>query len=206
VDARPCGARPGPHGRDRSNGTLQAVAARFPRRGHRPPDYHWSDLHVRRALENALAPLHAQPATHPVWQRLERALFSPWDWDRFASAVEHEDRHGTPMPAALRWIAQRGQRIRTQAANRDRGPYSTGAVEAINLKLATELIGERANRLANRRRTIKLLDLLTLDLNGNANERDFAKAIRVYLEGHQGRPQLPQRPHDDLKGNPSLFR
>jgi hypothetical protein len=24
-------------------------------------------------------------------------------------------------------------------------------------------------------------------------------------EGHRGRPQLKQRPHDDLKGNSSLF-
>jgi hypothetical protein len=33
----------------------------------------------------------------------------------------------------------------------------------------------------------------------------FLKAIRIYLEGHQGRPQLHQRPHDDLLGAPSLF-
>lgn len=57
---------------------------------------------MRRALENVLAPLHGQPPTHTVWQRLERALFSPFDWDNFVHAVEHEDRHGTPLPAALR--------------------------------------------------------------------------------------------------------
>jgi hypothetical protein len=182
-----------------------AVAVRFPRPGHRPPDFHWSDLHVRRALDNALAPLHGQPPTHPVWQRLERALFSVSGWDRFVHAIQHEDRTGTPLPAAMRWIAQRGQRVRDQAFNRDRGPYSTGAVEAVNLKLATELIGERANRMGNRARAVKLLDLLTVGLNGHANERPFAKAIRIYLEGHRGRPQLLQRPHDDFKGAPSLF-
>jgi hypothetical protein len=45
----------------------------------------------------------------------------------------------------------------------------------------------------------------TVGLNGRAIERAFAKAIRIYLEGHRGRPQLDQRPHDDLKGATSLF-
>jgi hypothetical protein len=183
-----------------------AVAARFPRPGHRAPHYQWSDLHVRRALENALAPLHGQPPTHPVWQRLERAPFSAFDWDRFVRAVEHEHQTGTHLPAALRWIGTYGPRLRAQASNRPcRGPFSTGAVEAVNRKLASELIGERANRMGNRARAIKLLDLLTVGLNGEADERAFAKAIRIYLEGHRGSPQLQQRPHDDLKGAPSLF-
>lgn len=183
-----------------------AVAARFPRPGARTPHYQWSDLHVRRALDNVLAPLHGQPATHPVWQRLERAPFSAFDWDSFVRAVQHEDQHRTRLPAALRWIATYGPRLRAQAGNRPQhGPYSTGAVEAVNQKLATELIGERANRMGNRARAFKLLDLLTVGLNGRANERAFAKAIRIYLEGHHGRPQLKQRPHDDLRGAPSLF-
>ena len=184
----------------------QAVQARFPRRGDRAPDYHWSDLHVRRALENVLHPLQGQPATHPVWQRYERCLFRDTGWDSFVRAVEHENATGTPMPAALRWIQMYGPRIRAQAANRWRkGPYSTGAAEAIIHKLRDELLGYRAHRLGNRARTIKLLDLLTVGLNGQANQREFAKAIRIYLEGHHGRPQLNQRPHDDPKGAPSLF-
>ncbi len=181
-----------------------AVGACFPRHNQRPPTYHWSDLHVRRALDNVLAPLRGQP-NHDVFKRLERALFSTFDWDRFVHAVKHEDQTATPMPAALRWVGTYGPRVRDQAANRDRGPYSTGAVETTNLKHASELIGERANRLGNRARTTKLLDLLTLGLNGQANERAFAKAIRLHLEGHRGRPLLHQRPHDDPKGHPSLF-
>jgi hypothetical protein len=68
-----------------------------------------------------------------------------------------------------------------------------GAVDAVNLKLSRELIGERANRKSNRDRATKLVDLLTVGLNGRANEREFTKAIRVYLEGHHGRSQLLQR-------------
>lgn len=142
---------------------------------------------------------------HEVWTRLEKALLNPRDWDLFAHAVTHENQTATPMPAAMRWLANQGQRVRDQAAFRDRGPYSTGSVEAVNLKLKTELIGERSNHLANRPRTVKLLDLLAVGLNGHANDRAFAKAVRLHLEGHHGRPLLGQRPHDDLKGNPSLF-
>jgi len=123
----------------------------------------------------------------------------------FVHAVTYEDQTGTPLPAAMRWLGMYGARIRQQADDRDSGPYSTGAVETVNFKLANELIGERANRLANRPRTIKLLDLLAVGLNGHASERAFAKAIRLHLEGHHGRPLLNQRPHDDTKGNPTLF-
>jgi hypothetical protein len=80
---------------------------------------------VRRAIDNALAPLHGQPGTHPVWQHLERALVSGFDWDRFVQAVEHEDQTGTPLPAALRWTGMYGPRLRAPAANpSSRGPYS----------------------------------------------------------------------------------
>ncbi|HTE61198.1 MAG TPA: hypothetical protein VK631_12675 [Solirubrobacteraceae bacterium] len=47
--------------------------------------------------------------------------------------------------------------------------------------------------------------MLTLGLNGHADERAVAKAVRIYLEAHLGRAQLQARPHDDLKGAPLLF-
>lgn len=188
---------------DMDRGILAAVASSFPRRNEPAPTYHWSDLHVSRRLHNAVAPLHNQP-NHVVMKRLDDALRSTSDWDRLVHAIHHEDQTATPMPAAIRWLRLFGARVRDQAANRDRGPYSTGAVETVNFKLAQELIGERANRLGNRKRLIKLLDLLTVGLNGHANERAFAKVIRLHLEGHAGRPLLRQRPHDD-HGGPSLY-
>lgn len=187
------------------DGAIQgAVSACFPRPGSAPPDYHWSDLHVQRAIENALGPLHAQP-DHEIWKLLDRALLGPAAWDRFVRAVEQEDATATSLPAMTRWLGNRAALIRAQSIRRGDGPYSTGAVEAVNLKLKNELIGERANRLGNRRRMIKLLDLLTVGLNGRASEREFAKAVRIHLETHQGRPLLSQRQHDDLRGAPSLY-
>jgi hypothetical protein len=66
-------------------------------------------------------------------------------------------------------------------------------------------VGQRARHLGNRQRAIKLLDRLTLGYNHHADERAFAVAIRKYLEGHHGRPQLAQRKLDDLKRSPSLY-
>lgn len=48
--------------------------------------------------------------------------------------------------------------------------------------------------MGNRARAAELLDLLTVGLNGRANERAFAKAIRIFLEGHHGRAAAQAAP------------
>lgn len=78
-------------------------------------------------------------------------------------------------------------------------------METVNFKLAQELSGERANRLGNRKRLIKLLDLLTVGLNGHADERAFAKVIRLPLEGHDGRPCCASDPTTTTPGRRSTF-
>jgi hypothetical protein len=72
-------------------------------------------------------------------------------------------------------------------------------------KLASELIGERANRMGNRAWAFKLLDLITGRPQRPRQRTRLRQGVRIHREGHRGRPQLKQRPHDDLKGNPSLF-
>ena len=101
--------------------------------------------------------------------------------------------------------------VRSQTINRTDGPYSTGPAEAVNVKLKGFLV-DRINRMGNRPRAIKLLDLITIGLNGQINERAFAQDIRTRLEAHRGHAVLHQRPHDDPKFNsndptttPSLF-
>jgi hypothetical protein len=88
---------------DMDAGIAAAVAASFSRRNEPAPTYHWSDLHVQCRLHNALAPLHSQPG-RDVMKRLERALLSTSDWDRFVHAIRHEDQTATPMPAAVRGL------------------------------------------------------------------------------------------------------
>jgi hypothetical protein len=179
-----------------------AVDARFPRPRQPRPEYRWSDYHVKKALANVLAPL---PPPHPLWKELDQALTSTRRWDAFAAAVDAEHQNGVPLPATLNWFAKYGPRIRQQTIGRlPQQAHSTGSVEAVNHWLKRTL-SQRAPHLGNRRRTVKLLDLLTVGYNHQDDEVAFAVAIRKYLEGHHGRPQLAQRELDDLKSAPSLY-
>jgi hypothetical protein len=83
------------------------------------------------------------------------------------------------------------------------GLNSTGPVEQI-LREIDRRIGDRVGSFTNRTRLAKLLNLMTLDLLGKADGRDWADRLRerLYLAG--GRPEN-QRPHDDPKGVHSLF-
>jgi hypothetical protein len=183
-----------------------AVKARFPRRGDPAPDHRRSDHHVKKAVVNALSPLEKEPDSHPVWAARELAPLNERHWDTFVAAVEHEDRTGIAPPAMCNtWLPRYGAILREQARMLPyAGPHSAAPVEAVNSKLSNNLLGERADRMRNRPRAIKLLDLLTLGLNNQVNELAFAKQVRIYLEANGGRAPR-QRPHDDAKRHPSLF-
>ena len=91
-----------------------------------------------------------------------------------------------------------------QIATRDpNGLNSTGPVEQV-LREIDRRIGGRIGSFTNRARLAKLLNLMTLDLLGKADGRQWADRLRerLYLAG--GRPRN-QRPHDDPKGLHSLF-
>jgi hypothetical protein len=83
------------------------------------------------------------------------------------------------------------------------GPNSTGPVEQV-LREVDRRIGDRVGSFTNRARMAKLLTLMTLDLSGKADGRQWADRLRerLYLAGE--RP-ANQRPHDDPKGAPSLI-
>jgi len=189
---------------DMDNAIRGAIGARFPRRGDPAPAHHWSDHHVNQALQRALDPLAAAPDSHPVWAAYERALLNETHWDTFVAAVEHEHQNATSLPAARSWIARYGP----PSASRPRCARGRGRIHGAGRghqqQARHQLIGERADRMGNRHRAIKLLDLLTLGLNNQANERSFAKTVRITLEANAGHaPRQP--PHDDPKGHPSLF-
>src|SRR5215218_4272220 len=70
--------------------------------------------------------------------------------------------------------------------------------------MAGRRIGDRVGSFTNRARMAKLLALMTLDLSGKADGREWADRLRerLYLAG--GRTNN-QRPHDDPKGSYSLI-
>jgi hypothetical protein len=112
-------------------------------------------------------------------------------WIEFLSTLE-----GTPRD---------GPRIAAQTATRQPGlSHSTSPVESA-LRQIDRRIGDRVGSFTNRARLAKLLQLMALDLRGQADSRQWADRLReqLYLAG--GRPATHQRTADDPHGTWSLL-
>jgi hypothetical protein len=164
------------------------------------------EWHLGRKLREHLPPELLQDGRHPIVCTLPEAFRSPENWRRLERAIdtEHtEGQHG-PLPLAVRWMQTYGQRAKTQIATRHpNGINSTGPVEQA-LRELERRIGNRVGSFTNRARLAKRLDLITLDMTGKADSREWADQLREHLYLAGGRPQN-QRPHDDPKGFYSLF-
>lgn len=71
----------------------KALASAFPRPGERAPELRLCELHLRRSIENALAPVTDEPG-HPVAAAFRHALFHPGRRSR--------PRPGAPAPSQRR--------------------------------------------------------------------------------------------------------
>jgi hypothetical protein len=142
--------------------------------------YYACEWHTHQRLDPLLGAL---PSDHALrGDLLERALYSEADWHAFVRAVRREHTRGTELPGAARFIRRHGRWITEQLSRRLPGdPRSASAVEAIAQHLGEILPRRRANRLGNLARTTHLLDLVTTDLRGLANEAEWAVRLRVYL-------------------------
>lgn len=181
-----------------------ALAATFPRPGERAPEQRLCELHLRRRLENALAPLSDQPE-HPLMAASRRALYDFDNWTLFEQeAISTHDRAAPPLPALMRWLRYYGDTVGNQLEHRSSlGPGSIGAVEAALRQVERAFLG-RSQSFRNRTRLDKLLDLMTLYAAGDADPRRWADRLRERLHPSDGiAPQ--QRPHDDPRGQPSLI-
>lgn len=164
------------------------------------------EWHLGRKLRDHLPDeLLADPG-HPVTRALDGAFRSPQAWSAldYALREEHTTGEHRPLTLAVKWLDTYGQAAAAQTLTRN--PFalnSTGPVEQI-LREIDRRIGDRVGSFTNRARLAKLLDLMTLDLLGKADGRDWADRLRerLYLAG--GRP-INQRPHDDPRGVHSLF-
>jgi hypothetical protein len=189
---------------DFDNALRKALGNAFPPPGERAPELRLCELHVRRSLENALAPLEGQP-DHPVMRAFRHALFDRHNWARFETAARQaQQRASPPLPALARWLNYYAEPVATQLATRSSlGPNSIGAVEAV-LRQVDRAFQGRSQSFGNRRRLNLLLELMTLDANGDADPRRWADRLRERLHPRAGTaPQ--QRPHDDPRHQPSLI-
>jgi hypothetical protein len=164
------------------------------------------EWHLGRKLRDHLPDeLLADPG-HPVSRALPDAFRSPQAWSALDYAVREEHATGPhgPLALAVKWLETYGQTAQAQTLTRNPfGINSTGPVEQV-LREIDRRIGDRVGSFTNRARLGNLLDLMTLDLLGKADGREWADRLRerLYLVG--GRP-TNQRPHDDPQGIQSLF-
>jgi hypothetical protein len=82
-------------------------------------------------------------------------------------------------------------------------PHGTGALEQ-HLTWLRRHITHRVGVFTNRERLNRMLLLMTLKLNGFANEREYAEHIRAWLLANGGHPRVRRREVTDPQGRPSL--
>ncbi len=164
-------------------------------------------------LQHALDRLLAKEARHDpdgalreVRELAERALAGPMPWKRFVRAARVAGNESID-----RWIAVNAATIEAQFARRALAPrrsdmpLTTAALEQITRPIVAALYPRRY-ALKNRARLNRLLMLLQLNVNGDDDAHAYAKAIRVHLESHGGRPLLQRRAVIDPAQSHSLWR
>ena len=172
--------------------------------GETGPEHRLCEWHLGRKLREHLPEEVLENRSHPVSRALASAFRGPEQWETLLCAIAAEPPGGRSMALARGWLERYGERIATQVAARDPGsPNSTGPVEQA-LREVDRRIGDRVGSFTNRARMSKLLRLMALELDGEADGRLWADRLRerLYLAG--GRAAV-QRPHDDTKGTHSLF-
>lgn len=182
----------------------KTLGSAFPSADERAPELRLCELHLRRSLENALAPLEGEP-DHPVTRAFRHALFDHHNWARFEAQAQasHQDA-SPPLPALARWLDNYAEIVAAQLKTRSSlGPNSIGAVEA-TLRQVDRALQGRSQSFGNRARLNLLLDLMTLHANGQADPRRWADRLRERLYHRRGIAPH-QRPHDDPRGRPSLL-
>ncbi len=188
---------------DADNALRLAIGSVF---GDAHVEHRQCEWHLQRKLREHLPDAILTDQRHPVTRALPDAFYNQRAWTTLEQAIRDEHAGGEhgPLALAVRWMETYGRVAEAQIATRDpHGINSTGPVEQV-LREVDRRIGDRVGSFTNRARLSKLLNLITLDLLGKADGRDWADRLRerLYLAG--GRPRN-QRPHDDPKGVHSLF-
>jgi hypothetical protein len=132
---------------------------------------------------------------HPLAKSVHPAFDSVEAWDEMvALAVRWQARPLGP------WLARNGPTIRAQIAARSPAvPRSIGGLEG-SLRIVRTMITERAHLLNNTVRTNRLLDLVTLQIRGLAEERVYAERI---AQAAAAGGSIPQQ-RNGVTGGPRL--
>jgi len=182
---------------------INAVGAVFPRPGDQAPELRRCEWHLGKNARDTLPAHIAKDPDHELMRALRVAFWSPDDWHRFEELTnDHAGRTGG-LKGLQKWVTTNSSAISAHVATRPAlGPHSVGAVEE-RLREVGRRIGDRAGAFGNQTRTNRLLRLMTLEMNGQADELAWADIIRRHLLATGGyAPE--QRQNDDPHGHRSI--
>ncbi|MBD0328562.1 MAG: transposase [Thermoleophilia bacterium] len=155
--------------------------------------------HLKGSIRNLLTKAGIQ-LPDPLLADLEQAFSTSADWTAYKAQMRAR-RPYKRFRKATGWLSRQERIIDWQVQNQRFYPASVGALEAYLARLRSHF-DDRRGRLLNRERTNRLLLLMLMEENGEADERAYAKAIRQELLQNGGRAR-PSRQIEDRHG-PSL--
>lgn len=172
-----------------------AINGAFPRPGASPPFFWRCEWHLGRNLRKALPDKIEKNPTHLLHRLAVASVTDPGAWRRLKI---HASRNVANYTRLRRWIQLHGHILDTQHQLDRPFPASVGPTEEA-LKSVRVALDYRAGSFGNRQRTDKLLKLITLQLNGQTDERKWAELIRQHLLSCSGHA-VQQRSFDDPSG------
>jgi hypothetical protein len=189
---------------DNHSGLNGAVRAAFPE-----TELYLCEWHLRHALERLMAKIRKEPEHRPaideLLPRVEAAFTGPAFWKPFV-----RDARAAEIPRLSSWLEGAGQVVEDQFRRRGlrsqrpaEMPLSTSPMDGL-IEPIRAALHPRRYALKNRERTNRLLLLMQLHANREADPLAYAKSIRAWLEVNDGRPRIPRRAVTDSAGQPSL--
>lgn len=189
---------------DNHSGLTGAVRAAFPE-----AELYLCEWHLRHALERLMAKLRMsdehRAAIDALLPRVEVAFTGPSFWVPFV-----RDAHAADIPRLSDWLEGAGRVVEDQFRRRGLRslrpadmPLSTSPMDGLIAPIR-DVLHPRRYGLKNRERTNRLLLLMQLHANRQADPLAYAKSIRAWLEANGGRPRVARRAVTDSGGLPSL--
>lgn len=167
-----------------------------------PPRLHRCEWHLMRGLTESLRYVDAG-VSHRLTAAARLALTSRENWTSFETTLRSEAAATGGLRGALRWAELNRDLVLAQAVDRDpRGPHSVGPIEEVFRHLEN-VLADRVAKMTNRIRANALLALIAADINGWADEADWAEILRQHLNARSGRADQ-QRQAVDPAGAPTL--
>lgn len=189
---------------DNHSGLTGAVRAAFP-----DAELYLCEWHLRQALERLMAKIQKSDerrvAIDALLPRVEAAFTGPAFWEPFV-----RDAHAADIPRLSHWLQGAGRVVEDQFGRRGLRslrpadmPLSTSPMDGLIAPIR-DAIHRRRYGLQNRARTNRLLLLMQLHANRQADPLGYAKSIRAWLEANGGRPPIARRAVTDPGGLSSL--